>query len=145
MAAITRIDAQFKTGNRSGAGTDGDIFIGIGGREFVADSAVDDFERGSDRIYVFGAGSGSGSTVNNPAFNNPSTPFQLDTSNLDRFPVYVRFEPTGRDDNWNLESVTVTVNPGPGQVQYQALGGSNNLWLGQHAGKVCHLQKLVFA
>src|SRR5262245_43930057 len=38
MAAITRIEANVRTGNRAGAGTDGNIFLGIAGREFVLDS-----------------------------------------------------------------------------------------------------------
>ena len=56
MTTITRIDAQVKTGNRVGAGTDGDAYIGIGGSKFFIDSAVDDFEAGADRVYTFGRG-----------------------------------------------------------------------------------------
>ena len=138
MAAITRIDVRLITGNRSGAGTDGDIYIRIGGREFYLDSAIDDFEQGSDRTYTFGVGA----NVNFAATNDPRSPYQLLTERLDRFPVNLRFAPQNRDDNWNLESVTVTVNPGPGQVQYQALGGSDNLWLGIHSGLHCDLVKL---
>ncbi len=135
MPAITRIDVVLKTGARSGAGTDGDVYIGIGGREFYVDSAINDFEQGITTPYAFG----TGANVNFAANNNPASPYQLLTENLERFPVYVRFEPDDRNDNWNLESVTVTVNPGPGQVQYQALGGSNHLWLGVHAGLYCYL------
>ncbi|MCA1576991.1 MAG: hypothetical protein LC794_06460 [Acidobacteria bacterium] len=135
MTAITRIDVRLKTGNRSGAGTDGDIYLGIGGREFSLDSAVDDFQQNADRTYTFGAGS----NVSFAAANNPSSPYELLTENLDRFPAYIRFAPKSRDDNWNIESVIATVNPGPGQLQYQALGGSNNLWLGVHSGLHCYL------
>ena len=137
MAAITRIDVILKTGNRSGAGTDGDIYVRVGGREFSLDSAVDDFEQGSDRTYTFG----TAANVNYSWANDPRSP-QLLTERLDRLPVSLRFAPKDRDDNWNLESVTVIVNPGPGQVQYQALGGSDHLWLGTHFGLNCDLLKL---
>lgn len=140
MPNIARIDAVVRTGDRSGAGTDGDIYLGIAGREFMLDSAIDDFERNSTRTYVISPTAGPGSSINNPATNNPVTPYQLVTENIDRFPAYIRFQPTGRDDNWNLESVTVTVNPGPNQRQLQALGGSNHLWLGVHSGLYCYLR-----
>src|SRR5262245_62059626 len=90
MPLINRIDVRIKTGDRAAAGTDGDIYVGICGREFFVDSAVDDFERNSDRTYIFGAGGGSGSTVNNPSLNDPSSSYQLQTEALGKFPAYVR-------------------------------------------------------
>jgi hypothetical protein len=138
MAAITRIDVRLKTSARSGAGTDGDVYIGIDGREFYIDSAIDDFEQGGDRTYTFG----DGANVNFASSNNPVSPYQLLTEKLDHSPVYVRFSPQNRGDNWDMESVTVTVNPGPKQVQYQALGGSDHLSLGVHSGLYCSLFKL---
>jgi len=142
MAAITRLDVRVITGNRPSAGTDGDIFVAVAGREFCLDSAVDDFERGADRTYILGVGAGAGSTINNPAYNDPRSPFALDTVDLDRFPMWIRFEPAGGSPNWDLEEVTVTVNPGPSQVQYRALGGGNHLWLGQDFGKYCFLKRV---
>ncbi len=138
MAAVTRIDVRIVTGDRAGAGTDGSVFIAIGGREFDLDSAVDDFERNSDRTYTLGVGA----NINNAAYNDPRSPCALDTADLDRFPAWLRFEPLGGDPNWDLELVTVTVNPGPGQVSYQALGGANHLWLGQDFGKYCFLRRV---
>jgi hypothetical protein len=138
MAAVTRIDVRVKTGNRPNAGTDGDIYLNIGGREFYLDSTDDDFEINADRTYTLGAGA----NINFAGRNDPSSPYQLHTENLDHFPINLRFMPKDRDDNWNLESVTATVNPGPGQVQYQALGGSDNLLLGIHSGLSCNLSKL---
>ncbi len=142
MAKITRIDVRIQTGNRDNAGTDGSVFIAIAGREFKLDSAVDDFEKGSDRIYILGTGGGSGSTINNPKINDPASPFALDTADLEKFPMWIRFEPTGDSPAWNLEFVSATVNPGTQQVQYQALAGTNNLWLEQNAGKYCFLKKV---
>ena len=143
MAAITRIDVRIKTGRGSKlAGTDGDVYIRIGGREFFVDSAADDFEQGSDRTYTFG----EGANVRDAALNDPRSPYQLLTENLNRFPINLRFVPgpgsLGQEDVWILESITVTVNPGTGQVQFQALGGSDNLVLGKRAGLSCDLVKL---
>ncbi len=56
MAAITGILCQVVTGNFSGAGTDGRVYLGLGGREFRLDSTADDFERASIREYVMGRG-----------------------------------------------------------------------------------------
>ena len=143
MAAITRIDVRIKTG-RGGklAGTDGDVYIRIGGREFFVDSAADDFEQGSDRTYTFG----EGANVRDAALNDPRSPYQLLTENLNRFPINIRFVPgpgsLAQEDVWILESITVTVNPGTGQVQFQALGGSDNLVLGKRAGLYCDLVRL---
>lgn len=143
MAAITRIDVRIKTG-RGGklAGTDGDVYIRIGGREFFVDSEADDFEQGSDRTYTFG----EGANVRFAALNDPRSPYQLLTENLNRFPINLRFVPgpssLAQEDVWILESITVTVNPGTGQVQYQALGGSDNLVLGKRAGLYCDLVRL---
>ena len=90
MPAITRMDVRIVTGNRAGAGTDGEVYAGICGREFYLDSAVDDFEQGSDRTYTLGLGA----NINYAGYNHPRSP-QLDTVDLDDFPKYIRFEPTG--------------------------------------------------
>jgi hypothetical protein len=135
MANISRIDVRIATGNRSGAGTDGYIYLGVCGREFHVDSAQNDFERGTDRTYTLGVGA----NVTDKEFNDPRSP-QLDTASLDRFPVYLRFEPKGDNADWNLERVDVTVNPGGSQVKYTTLAGSAHLWLGQNYGKMIYLK-----
>ncbi|MBU6997918.1 MAG: hypothetical protein HXS41_11765 [Theionarchaea archaeon] len=135
MANISRIDVRIATGNRSGAGTNGHIFIGACGREFVIDSSDDDFERGADRTYTLGAGG----NVSHKEFNDPRNP-QLNTGHLTRFPVYLRFEPAGDHADWNLEQVDITVNPGENQVKYTTLASGPNLWLGQNYGKMIYLK-----
>ncbi len=122
MATITRIAARIKTGNRSGAGTDGNIFLGIGGREFHLDSQADDFEQNSDRTYVMGESLPSETSVNNAARNDPRVDYVLTSEFLDKFPVYIRFEDSGDSPDWNLEV-------------------ANNLWLGANYGKYCYLLK----
>lgn len=106
MAQITGVLCQIITGNISGAGTGGDIFLGLCGREFVLDSTANDFERRSWREYILGRGPVEPDLpapqihVRNPELNDPrSAGFPLDSANLDRSPVYIRFEPEGSDDN----------------------------------------------
>jgi hypothetical protein len=44
---------RLKTRDEDGAGTDGDVYLGIGGREFQIDkSDRNDFERGDDATYI---------------------------------------------------------------------------------------------
>ena len=104
---IIRIDVGVATGCQGGAGTDGDVYIGVCGREVYIDTAYDDFEQNSNRTYILGAGA----NIEYAGYNDPRNP-QLNTADLDKFPVYLRFEPRGDGPDWNLEQVDVTVNPG---------------------------------
>jgi len=138
MATITKINVLIQTGNRNNAGTDGHVFIAIGGREFHLNSATDDFEQGKAFTYTLG----TGSTVTDSTNNDPTKPFSLNTADLDKFPAWIRFEPAGSNPGWNLEFASATVNPGPNEVKYQALAGDGNLWLGQNSGKYCFLKRV---
>ena len=139
MAAITTMTVRLATGNRSGAGTDGDIYVGICGRELSLDSQADDFEPGSNREYIFG----QNSNIRFATENDPRSP-QLDTADLDKFPVYLRFEPDDSEDKWNLEEVNVTVNPdSASSARYRAMGGAAlNLWMGKDFGKYAYLKEV---
>jgi hypothetical protein len=136
MANVTRIDVRLKTGSRGGAGTDGDVYIGVGGREFYIDTSYDDFETGSDRTYVLG----QGANIKHATYNDPNQPPIQDTD-VDRFPVYLRFEPKGDNADWNIEFISVVVNPGPQEKRFERLagGGALHLWLGQKYGKFLYL------
>ncbi|MGE5685841.1 MAG: hypothetical protein ACM3ZS_11990 [Nitrososphaerota archaeon] len=52
MPSISRLSVRIVTRHLTYAGTDGNIYLGICGREFLIDSKEDDFERGSDRTYA---------------------------------------------------------------------------------------------
>ena len=54
MSNVETIYIQFKTADFIGTGTDLEVFVGIGGREFYIESQgdFDDFERGHDRTYI---------------------------------------------------------------------------------------------
>ena len=138
MARITRIDVVVTTGTKSGAGTDGEVYIGIGGREFYLDSTADDFEAGSSRTYTLGVSA----NIRYASYNDPRNP-QLETDDPGKYPVYLRFEPAGSGPSWNVERITVTVNPGPSQIRYDNtdLSGSPDIWLGQKYGKYIYLSR----
>lgn len=82
MPQITSIHLHIETGNLSGAGTDGDVYLGLGGREFSIDTTRDDFERGAGREYILG----DGANINNAAVNDPRKQ-QMFTENVANFPV----------------------------------------------------------
>jgi hypothetical protein len=138
MAAITQIKATIHTGDRDGAGTDGTVYLGICGREFkLARADVDDFGQASHRDYFLG----NGANVEQANRNDPKSP-QLDTTDADRFPAYIRLEPTGDSPDWDLDGVEVTITPGGAKYVRLGEGGGSHLWLGQNYGKFCYLRKV---
>jgi len=140
MPQIDTIGLNLKTGNLSGAGTDGDVYLGVCGREFSIDTTRDDFERGSARTYVLG----DGSNVNNAAVNDPREQ-RLFVENVDNFPVYIRFQPQGRSDNWQLQRATLSFN-GDTFPQWDTLSFVDNdpasgIWLGTRSGLFVHIPR----
>jgi hypothetical protein len=118
LGLIGKIRFRIRTADTSDAGTDGEIYVGICGREFHIDSQHDDFERASERTYSSDSTAVPGEVnVNNPTFNNPSADPPLFTEDLDLYPVYVRFEPRNKDDHWTLQYISVTV----AGIKYEAL------------------------
>lgn len=143
MADIQRIDLTLATGTGSGTSTNGDVYLGIGGREFSLDTTGEDFdpkpENGKPVLkYTFG----SGANVRFPEFNDPRDP-QLKSENISDQPVYIRFAPQGRDDNWNLLYAWVTLNgnafPTWGSSTVDQLSDGRGIWLGTHAGLMLYL------
>ena len=138
MAQIESIQININTGDESGAGTDGSIYLGVCGREFHLDTTADDFERGSGHQYVLGGGS----DVVNPAVNDPRKQF-LRVEDVDSFPVYVRFEPNNNGDNWNLARADLSFNDDffPRWETQSFIPEEDGIWLGQRSGNVVHLRK----
>lgn len=138
MAQINSIQLHIQTGNLSGAGTDGDIYLGLGGREFAVDTTKDDFERAAARVYTLG----EGADIRNAAENDPRDP-QLFTERVADFPVYIRFQPRSRDDNWQLQRADVRFNESL-HIDWDTVGFIVNdpekgIWLGVRSGLVVHL------
>ncbi|MER6046321.1 hypothetical protein K2224_17680 [Streptomyces sp. BHT-5-2] len=142
MADITKISAQITTADVRAAGTDGWVYLGIAGREFVLSSGGDDFETGSEFTYILG----DDSNVAEAEVNDPRRP-ELDTDDLDRYPAYIRLEPEGTTPEWCLERVTVTVNPDsavPHRFDNPRLvgpGEERRIWLSQQGGKQLYLKR----
>lgn len=154
MVAITTILVRILTSSERDAGTDGNVYIGLCGREFYIDSRENDFERGSDRTYILGAElkrpGDKKYPVSDPKHNDPRHP-QLDTEDVEKFPVYLRFElgEHHHKPRWNLAYVEVKVNPsqgdeiyGPGErVFFSSWNPDEPLWLGDKHGKFVYLEK----
>jgi hypothetical protein len=145
MARISGILCPVITANVAGAGTDGRVYLGLGGREFRLDSSADDFEKHSWREYVLGAAPNDRDLqpqqvrVKNPERNDPRQGFPLDSDALNSAPVYLRFEPLGAGDDWDLAFVAALVYGGQFITAYTVPDDFHNLWLGHAAGKVVYL------
>jgi hypothetical protein len=149
---IERLLVRVETLNQSGAGTGGEVFLGIGGREFNIDSNKNNFEQNAKELFILGDTRdrlGDWMEVRNKDRNDPRVPLPLNTGDLDKLPVYLRFEPERYDstEEWGLNYVFVKVNPtidGQNQeVLYEALGPANVfLWLGRNGGRYCYLHKV---
>jgi hypothetical protein len=126
---ITRIDQRIRMSDIPGAGIDGRVYLGIGGREFAVDSGGNDFEQGSDTTDV-------NATIQNAELNDPRSP-QLHP--VGAFPVYVRLEPHGGNPDWCVDRVEVRFNGGSTAFYATWWTTGQNLWLGQRIGKICYL------
>jgi len=144
MARIDSIQLHIQTGNLSGAGTDGDVYLGLCGREFSIDTTRDDFERGAARTYVLG----EGANINNAAVNDPRS-HGLFTENAALFPVYIRFYPQSRGDNWQVQRADMRFNESLhidwDTVNFVPNDPAQGIWLGTRSGFVLHLSNFSHA
>ena len=136
MTLITSIQFQLNTGSMVGAGTDGDVYLGVCGREFYVDTSADDFERGSSRMYIFG----DGANVNNPPNNDPRKQ-SLHIENVGNFPVYLRFQPRSRTDNWNVQRAEVSFNGNffPRWDTASFVSQRDGIWMGVRSSLFLHI------
>jgi hypothetical protein len=145
MSSISGILCQIITGNVDGAGTDGRVYLGLGGREFRLDPTADDYEKHSWREYILGAAPNEPQLaspqirVKYPDRNDPRQGLPLDTDNLNRTPAYLRFEPQGASDDWDLAFAAALVYGERFITAYTLPADFHNLWLGQATGKVVYL------
>ena len=136
MTLITSIQLQLNTGSMDGAGTDGDVYLGVCGREFYVDSSANDFERGSSRLYIFG----DGANVINPPNNDPRKQF-LHIENVGNFPVYLRFQPRSRTDNWNIQRAEMSFNGNffPRWDTVSFVSQREGIWMGIRSSLFLHI------
>lgn len=135
MTDITCIKVHIETGSQSGAGTDGSVYLGIGGREFHCDTKSDDFETGSIRDYIFGLDH----NIQNSDINDPRSPL-ITFEDVVAFPVYIRFD-QGTASAWQLQRATVYLNNLFPQFYEKLFGKDGDLWLGRNSGCICYLPK----
>ena len=140
MVTIQKIVFKIRTADIEDAGTDGEVYVGFCGREFHIGTSYEDFERGEERSYSTGTSAEAGEVnVSNPALNNPGALPPLDSEDIGIYPVYVRFEPVGRDDHWSLQYISVIA----AGVKYEALEPEDDTTiyttLGYKSGKCLYL------
>lgn len=146
MSAITRILLKIKTANTEGAGTDGNVYLGIGGREFKIDTSINDFEKNVSQDIVLGDihVNPPALPVNNPGGNDPRTGYVIDSSDISQSPIYIRFEPKSNEDNWRIESLFVQATGTEGYILSATPGnGFDNLWLGHKFGKIIYCTRRI--
>ena len=142
MVTIQKIVFRIRTADIEDAGTDGEVYVGFCGREFHIGTSYEDFERGEERSYSTGTSAEAGEVnVSNPSLNNPSALPPLDSEDIGIYPVYVRFEPVGRDDHWSLQYISVIA----AGVKYEALEPEDDTTiyttLGYKSGKCLYLHR----
>jgi hypothetical protein len=147
MAHVWGIALRLQIGQSSGAGSDGDLYLGFAGREFFVDSDANDFGRSSVRNYAFG---GFDSNSFHPAypltpvrlgeFNDPRIPV-IDTSAIDEHPVYLRFKGVTPDDNIQLAGAWLYMQFDTGWGDRGFMLPLPNLWLGTRRGEMVYLKR----
>lgn len=140
MVAITKIEAHVQTADVTWAGTDSTVRLGIAGREFRLETAADDFRQGVAQTFIMG----EESTVERGDLNDPRRP-QLDTEDLNRYPVYLRYVPLGGGPDWCLERVTVTVQPGSHVFDNPVLENeaeNRRIWFSPEGGEILYLRRV---
>ena len=142
MAPLTRFDVRLVTAARPGAESPGAaVFVSLCGREFGVNHGDLDFSRGHDFTYIFG----EQANVAESQDNDPRGPMPLDTADLTRFPIYIRYEPPDQPQDvrgWNLEAVRIVRTPVQTEIRLPTglPGVAQDLWLGQASGKVLYLR-----
>jgi len=122
MSNVETIYIRFKTADFIGTGTDLEVFVGIGGREFYIESQrdFDDFERGDDRTDIIGDTPRQLTQNSEYIGAGDSSHYLIKTETLHFYPVYFRVESDIRlgaqtkPESWNtwfLDYVEIRVNP----------------------------------
>lgn len=123
------------------AGTEGRVYLGAAGREFVLSTGGDDFAQAAATTFVLG---GDDANVSDRTDADPRNP-HLYLADLLRCPVYVRFAALTPHDVWQVERVDLTVKTDTGRVfEYEALADQPNdpqrLRLSDAHGEAVHLR-----
>jgi hypothetical protein len=145
---IHTITVFIKTADLAGAGTDGNVYLSIGGREFNLDNPnVQDFERNALNRFVLGPQDRD--NVVRPNLNNPFTGLKINVEDVTAFPVYIRLDKRLQDaffrdvDEWRLELVQIFVNgSGPFDAELtceRAIEEPSNFLLSPRVGLIVYI------
>ena len=145
MVTIQKIVFRIRTADIENAGTDGEVYLGFCGREFHVGTSYEDFERGAERNYSAGMSAVAGEVdLHDPTLNDPRNFPRLDSEDIKQYPVYVRFEPVGRYDDWCLQYISISA----AGVKYEALEPEEDATiyttLGYKSGKFLYLHPAEF-
>jgi hypothetical protein len=126
---IDQVEVKVFTGSESDAGTDGEVYLLLCGREFCIKRAdINDRQPGKLDTYVLGRGA----NIENKARNDPQeTPVYMAWNN----PIGVRFAPktdTPTTDAWHLAEMYLYIRTAGGFEDFALLEGSH--WFGWHFG-----------
>ncbi|QAA75898.1 MAG: hypothetical protein BIP78_0130 [Candidatus Bipolaricaulis sibiricus] len=140
MSQIKRVEIHVRTAHVPGRRPDGDLYVGVGGREFVVSLKREDFPPDRVLVYAFGE---NPSPTKHAGENDPSAQ-RLTTDTLRDYPVYVRYEPDGKKDNWCVEDLRIVADGrGGDERRFRAaiLGTTEGreapqIWLGKRFGKM---------
>ena len=140
---VKRIKATLWTGNRDDANTNGDVFLGLGGREFKLDlPSIGELQRNTENTFFLG----ENPNVVDPNRNDPDQDLHLRQEDLWDFGLpYVRFKGANDKDTWNLEAAVVEVTTSINEkfIWRRMKDSADNLWLGNQSGNVCYLAQIV--
>jgi hypothetical protein len=140
MTQIVQIKVEIKTSNESNAGTNGKVFLGIGGREFRLDKQGNQFQKNNTDTFTINS---TNADIENPERNslpnvgNTNSPLIENSAGIAfNFPVYLRFDPNDNDDDWNIERVKVQVIGGLNStfIYPNDIFKNGNIWLGNKSG-----------
>ena len=135
---IDQIRVEIETGRDRGAGTDGNVYLGICGREFRCDTTADDFEQGSTRTYIFGSiYQGSSPNITSEDYNHPSRPPLL-PEEADVFPCYLRL--SQGSSRWLLAGAKVYIDKEV-EPRFVDAMGNNPIWMGDDCGCIYYLHE----
>ena len=135
---IRQIFVDMVTAFSKGASTRGEVYLGLGGREFRLDlDAHHEIEEGDEVTYVFG----ERANVANAERNDPRKGMPLRLEDIPPFPAYIRLVPHNKSDDWNVANIRVRVVATEGGTELSALDGSTgNIWLGTQSGTMLYLR-----
>jgi hypothetical protein len=109
MPLVDRFDVRIVTGSQ---GTNQPVYVGFCGREFLLDTAGNNFRPNKDESFTLG----HEGNVLNADRNDPRSGQPLDLDDAEAFPTYLRLD---GDNNWSVKSALLTAQAGSRLVAFE--------------------------